>query len=175
VPSSLPRWTKTSASIGFFLVSLRPSPYIGPVGIHNFTFEACSMFTLVMARRFAARLSRTSVPGISAGRSSHPTVQVATEMNRQLRGWNSHPLASCPFVAHQYIGVFRPNFFLKSCFQGFSIRKLHSNCKSIFSFMGNGRLDSTHLQISLYPPLPRQEVGRSRSWSPLYSLDRKLC
>ena len=103
VPSSLPRWTQTSASFGFFLVSLRPSPYIGRVGIHNFTFEACSRFTLVMARRFAARPWRTPVPGASAGRSPHPTVQVATEMNRQLLGWNSHPLASCIFVAHQYI------------------------------------------------------------------------
>jgi len=57
VPSSLPRWTRTSASIGFFLILLRPSPYLGRVGIHNFTFEACSRFTHVTACRFAANLN----------------------------------------------------------------------------------------------------------------------
>ena len=88
-----------------FGISLRPSPYIGRVGIHNFTFEACSRFTLVTARRFAARPWRTSVPRASAGRSPCPTVQVATEMNRQLLGRNFHPLASCIFVAHLYIVV----------------------------------------------------------------------
>ena len=81
-----------------------------------------------MARRFAARLSRTSVPGASAGRSPHPTVQVATEMNRQLLVQNSHPLASCIFVAHQYIGVpiifcrdFEPELSLKIRLTEFAI------------------------------------------------------
>jgi hypothetical protein len=77
-------------------------------------FQIGSIFALttLYTRRFAAPLSRTSVPGASAGRLPSPTVQVATEMNRQFLGWNSHPLASCIFVAHQYIGVFRPDFFL---------------------------------------------------------------
>ena len=56
MPSSLPRWTRTSASIGSFPVLLRPSPNIGRVGVHNFTFEACSRFTRVTACRFAANL-----------------------------------------------------------------------------------------------------------------------
>ena len=56
MPSSLPRWTRSSASIGSFLVLLRPSPNIGRVGIHIFTFEACSRFTHVTACRFAATL-----------------------------------------------------------------------------------------------------------------------
>ena len=56
MPSSLPRWTRSSASIGSFLVLLRPSPNIGRVGVHNFTFEACSRFTRVTACRFAANL-----------------------------------------------------------------------------------------------------------------------
>ena len=56
MPSSIPRWTRSSASIGSFLVLLRPSPNIGRVGIHIFTFEACSTFTRVTACRFAANL-----------------------------------------------------------------------------------------------------------------------
>ena len=56
MPSSLPRWTRSSASIGFFLVLLRPSPNIGRVGVHSCTFEACSRFTRVTACRFAANL-----------------------------------------------------------------------------------------------------------------------
>ena len=54
MPSSLPRWIKTGAAIGFFPVLLRPSPNIGRVGFHIFTFEACSRFTHVTACRFAA-------------------------------------------------------------------------------------------------------------------------
>ena len=56
MPSSLPRWIRTSAHIGCFLVPHRPSPYLGRVGIHNFPFEACSRFTRVTACRFAAYL-----------------------------------------------------------------------------------------------------------------------
>ena len=56
MPSSLPRWIRTGASIGCFPVLLRPSPNIGRVGFHIFTFEACSRFTRVTACRFAATL-----------------------------------------------------------------------------------------------------------------------
>ncbi len=56
MPSSLPRWTRTGAYIGFFPVPLQPSPNIGRVGVHDFTFEACSRFTRVTACRFAATL-----------------------------------------------------------------------------------------------------------------------
>ena len=63
VPSSFPRWTQTSAYVGYFPVLLWPSPYIGWVGVHNFPFEACSRFTHVTARRFAARPRWTSLPG----------------------------------------------------------------------------------------------------------------
>jgi len=51
----------------------------------------------------------TSVPRASAGRSPCPTVWVATGMNRQFPGRNSHPLASCALVAHQHfvVGFYR--------------------------------------------------------------------
>ena len=55
MPSSLPRWIRTGVHISvFFPVLLRPSPNIGRVGFHIFTFEACSRFTRVTACRFAA-------------------------------------------------------------------------------------------------------------------------
>ena len=42
----------------------------------------------------------TSVPRAPAGRSPYPTVWVATGMNQQFPGRNSHPLAPCALVAH---------------------------------------------------------------------------
>jgi hypothetical protein len=95
-----PRRGLTSVS---FLVLVRPSSYIGRGGVHNFPFEACSRFTPVTARRFAARPKRTSFPGDSAGRSPYPTVQIAAEMNRQFPGRNFHLLASCILLPHLYI------------------------------------------------------------------------
>jgi hypothetical protein len=59
MPSSLPRWTRTGIliSVIFFPVLLRPSPNLGRIGVHIFTFEACSRFTRVTACRFAATLT----------------------------------------------------------------------------------------------------------------------
>jgi hypothetical protein len=185
VPSSLPRWTKTSASFGFFLVSLRPSPYIGRVGIHNCTFEASSRFTLVMARRFAAPLSQTSVPGASARWSPSPTVQVATEMNRQFLGRNSHPLASCIFVAHQYLGVpiifcrnFEPYLILKIRLH-FPIASpllspgtfLHCRCPEIFPSFTSAQPCARNQPFYRFPIDPLKNVQRSLRGNPLRTWD----
>src|SRR5947209_4627011 len=53
MPCPLPRWTKTGASVGCFPVPLGPSPSLRRVGVHHFTFEACSGFTHVTACRIA--------------------------------------------------------------------------------------------------------------------------
>ena len=53
----------------------------------------------------------TFVPEASAGRSPYPTAQVATGMNRQFPGRDSHPLVICAFVAHPYIAVGLFRFF----------------------------------------------------------------
>src|SRR5215469_15685864 len=53
MPCPLPRWTETGASVGCFPASLGPSPYLRRVGVHDFTFEACSGFTRVTARWIA--------------------------------------------------------------------------------------------------------------------------
>ena len=47
VPCPIPRWIGTGAYVGCFPISTRPSPFPRRVGIHDFTFEACSDFTRV--------------------------------------------------------------------------------------------------------------------------------
>jgi hypothetical protein len=52
VPCLIPRWTeRVLASISS--PSARPSPNLRRVGVHDFTFEACSGFTRVTARWIA--------------------------------------------------------------------------------------------------------------------------
>jgi hypothetical protein len=84
------------ACVGAFPVARRPSPIFGRVGVHDFTFEACSGFTRVTARAIAASPREACVPAASACAG-----QVATESNRQLLGWIFHPLVLRALVAHQ--------------------------------------------------------------------------
>ena len=105
--SPIPRWIKTGGS-GYVPVLLRPSPNIGRVGIHNFPFGACSGFTRVTGLPDRCSPSRlTFFPRASAGWFPIPTAWVATGMNRQFPGRNSHPLATCALVAHPYLVVCR--------------------------------------------------------------------
>ena len=60
---------------------VQPSPFLRRVGIHNFTFEACSGFTRVTACKvahppsvgFIARLRSRRFPGSNARKLSSPT------------------------------------------------------------------------------------------------------
>ena len=49
-------------------LSARPSPLFGRVGIHTFTFQACSGFTRVTARRIARPPEAAFVAGLRPGR-----------------------------------------------------------------------------------------------------------
>jgi hypothetical protein len=53
MPCPLPRSTGTSASVGCFPAPREHSPLFRRVGVHDFTFEACSGFTHVTANRIA--------------------------------------------------------------------------------------------------------------------------
>ena len=53
MPCPLPRWTGAGASVGCFPAPPGPSPYLRRVGVHDFTFEACSGFTRVTACQIA--------------------------------------------------------------------------------------------------------------------------
>src|SRR5438128_8315905 len=101
VPFPLPRWIVTGACVGCFPVAPRPSPLLRRVGIHTFTFEACSGFTRVTARGFARRALRPPLsPRLQRDGSLRPAARVATELNRQLPQRNFHPLDTSAFVAH---------------------------------------------------------------------------
>src|SRR5580692_4552334 len=78
----------------------RPSPVNRRVGIHNFTFEACSGFTRVTACKVAARPMADSCPEASTWTVTRPSRSVATMSHRQLHRWNLPPLMICAFGAH---------------------------------------------------------------------------
>ena len=78
----------------------RPSPVNRRVGIHNFTFEACSGFTRVTAYKVAARPTADSCPEASAWPVARPRRPVATMSHRQLHGWILLPLVICAVGAH---------------------------------------------------------------------------
>jgi len=78
----------------------RPSPVNWRVGIHDFTFEACSGFTRVTACKVAARPQADSCPEASTRPVTRPDRSVATMSNRQLHRWILLPLAICAVGAH---------------------------------------------------------------------------
>ncbi len=69
------------ASVGCFPTPLGPSPYLRRVGVHDFTFEACSGFTLITACRiaqppmatFVTRLRLNRLPAQAARQLPDPT------------------------------------------------------------------------------------------------------
>ena len=100
VPCPIPRWIGTGAYVGWLPHSTRPSPFPRRVGIHDFTFEACSDFTRVTARWIA--LNRPRRP-LSRGfeTAGYPTAPlVSYQINRQLSGWYLPPLVIRAFGAH---------------------------------------------------------------------------
>jgi hypothetical protein len=77
----------------------RPSPLFRRVGIHDFTFEACSGFTRVMARSIAQPPKAAFVARLRS--ASYPDKSLASyQINRQLSGWNLPPLVNRAFGAH---------------------------------------------------------------------------
>ena len=77
----------------------RPSPTDRRVGIHNFTFEACSDFTRVTARWIAQPPEAAFVTRLET--ASYPTAPlVSYQINRQLSGWFLPPLVFRAFGAH---------------------------------------------------------------------------
>jgi len=84
----------------FLSLSARPSPVNRRVGIHDFTFEACSSFTRVTACKIArppkgGLLSRGFDP------VSYPTKPLGSyDAYRQLHRWILLPLVICAVGAH---------------------------------------------------------------------------
>ena len=81
-------------------LSTRPSPVNRRVGIHNFTFGACSSFTRVTACRIACPPKRRT---LSRGfdPASYPTVPLGGyHAYRQLHGWIPPPQVISAVSAH---------------------------------------------------------------------------
>ena len=98
VPCPLPRRIKR-VRVSIASPLMQPSPNGRRVGIRIVTFEACSGFTHVTARRIAqspkATFSRGSDP------CSYPQEPlVSYRINRQLSGWNLPPLMFRALGAH---------------------------------------------------------------------------
>jgi hypothetical protein len=82
--------------------SVRPSPIAWRVGIRDFTFEACSSFTHVTARRLLNRPRRPLSRGFDpASCPAKPLVSYQTY--RQLSGWILPPLVIRAFSGTQAI------------------------------------------------------------------------
>src|ERR1700680_2265172 len=103
MPRSLPRWTRTGTFGRFLSCPARPSPLFRRVGIHDFTFEACSSFTRVTACQvahppevgFVTRLQSDRLPVGQPVR-----LLVSYHVNRRLHGWFLPPLVICAVGAH---------------------------------------------------------------------------
>ncbi len=80
--------------------STRPSPLFRRVGVHDFTFEACSGFTHVTA----CRIAQPPKGGLCHEASARPVTRSsrssATRAYRQLPGWNLPPLVNRAVGAH---------------------------------------------------------------------------
>jgi len=81
-------------------LSMLPSPFNGRVGIHDFTFGACSSFTRVTACKVARPPKGGLCPEASAQPVTRPSRSVATMSYRQLHGWILPPLVICAVGAH---------------------------------------------------------------------------
>jgi hypothetical protein len=133
--------------------SARPSPIAGRVGIHDFTFEACSGFTHVTARpvaqppkaAFVTRLRSGQLPSQTARQL--PDLSTITWMDSSSIGY------PCLFGAHQLSEVLRT----KCCFwaavrtrtEAAAVRAMasgsqHETISAIKTLMGSGAQRQGH-------------------------------
>jgi hypothetical protein len=100
MPCPLPRWTEAGASVGCYPAPLGPSPLFRRVGVHDFTFEACSGFTHVTACRIAQPPKGGLCHEASTRTVTRSSRSSATRPYRQLPGWIPPPLVNRAVGAH---------------------------------------------------------------------------
>jgi len=84
--------------------SARPSSFSRRVGVRTFTFEACSGFTHITARRIARPPKAAFVTRLRL--DSYPSESlVSYQTYRQLSGWNPPPLVKRAIEAHGKVGL----------------------------------------------------------------------
>ena len=100
MPCPLPRWTQP-VYLSVTSRSGQPSLMLWQVGVHDFTFEACSGFTRVTACRVAQPPWVAFVTRLRPGPARRrPKPLVSYQTYRQLSGWDFHPLAIRAVGAH---------------------------------------------------------------------------
>ena len=100
MPCPLPRWTQP-VYVSVTSRSVQPSLMLWQVGVHDFTFEACSGFTRVTACRVAQPPWVAFVTRLRPGPARRrPKPLVSYQTYRQLSGWDFHPLAIRAVGAH---------------------------------------------------------------------------
>src|SRR3954464_6477630 len=108
MPRPLPRWTRTGALVGCFPIPRGPSPVFRRVGVHHFTFEACSGFTRVAA----CGIAQPPKGGLGHEASTRPVAppcrSSATRAYRQLSGWLLPPLVNRAVEAHDVLRASEP-------------------------------------------------------------------
>jgi hypothetical protein len=107
VPFPLPRRIRR-VRLSIASPSVLPSPFCRRVGIRISTFEACSGFTRVTARRIAQPPKAAFVTRLRSSQLPAKPL-VSYQSNRQFPGWNPPPLATRALGAHCKNQDFRTN------------------------------------------------------------------
>ena len=81
-------------------LSVRPSPFLRRVGVHTFTFEACSSFTRVTACKIAHPPFVGFIARLRPNRFPRSDARKLPSSTNNLLGWVLPPLVICPVGAH---------------------------------------------------------------------------
>jgi hypothetical protein len=79
---------------------VRPSPFLRRVGVHTFTFEACSSFTRVTACKIAHPPFVGFIARLRPNRFPRSDARKLPSSTNNLLGWVLPPLVICPVGAH---------------------------------------------------------------------------
>jgi hypothetical protein len=96
---SLPRRIE-QVHLSIASLSVLPSPVNRRVGIHDFTFEACSSFTALRPAASLARLKADFCPEASTWPVAQPSRSVASMPTDNYMGGFLLPLVICAVGAH---------------------------------------------------------------------------
>ena len=103
MPSSLPRWTRSSAPIGSFLACVSLPRILGGSASTPVLSRPAQGSLALRPAGLQPTYSCTSVSRASGRRSPYLPVWIATGLNRLLPGRNFHPLAPYTLVAHLHL------------------------------------------------------------------------
>jgi hypothetical protein len=125
--------------------SVQPSLILWQVGVHDFTFEACSGFTRVTAWRVAQPPKVAFVTRLQPGPARRrPKPLVSYQTYRQLSGWDFHPLAIRAVGAHTTFPLSTRNYL---CFLQHS-RYVPRPPKKVLCFQQHSRIVRSFFKVT---------------------------